>query len=536
MTREQAESFFRRWKTPPRLGSNIVSPLANSPLISPMKTPNKSMLHRSAIRSIPFSLTSPKKSSSSSIDEPNGNHQPQQEQQSPLLHNGHATDNTENNNNYSNNNYADEEQPTSASIRLWMPSTPIRQMKPDLFLNYRNNDLNCSMEDSPDKIFDLSLNVSNVSVSDLNDSFRERHIKNSDIEKGLEVVGRQLARQKQHEWREYWDFLNAFLEISTPNGLTHLENYLAELQAQMLEEKGLSTAIPATSQMMTPYTCVEKSLQVFAKRITKTLINNIANIVSINDTLLSELRRLKSLIVSFKDDARFTTVDFAKVHSRIAHLVASYIAQNHNQDSVGKMDGGQVSQLTVLRKLLDLNGDRREHLYCVCASMVALLELHEPVVQLPETEELCLAAWQAEKTCACLWDASLSRKTSRRKRAESRRSADQMLSEAAAALHIYTPAPLPVSTSPMDAAVEEDNDEIVFVSTSVLTICERSHAWVWSLNPHISNTPYISCLQYECTENIESSDEDEAFYTPPQSRSPSISCDLPNRYELFIYG
>lgn len=454
MTREQAESFFRRWKTPPRLGSNIVSPLANSPLISPMKTPNKSMFNRSAIRSIPFSLTSPKKSSSSSIDEPNGNHQPQyqqQQQQSPLLHNGHATDGIEKNNNYSNNNYTEEEQPTSASICLWLPSTPIRQMRPDLFLNYRNNDLNCSMEDSPDKTIDISLNVSNLSVSDLNDSFRERHIKNSDIEKGLEVVGRQLARQKQHEWREYWDFLNAFLEISTPNGLTHLENYLSELQMQMLEEKGLSTAVTATTQMMTPYTCVEKSLQVFAKRITKTLISNITNVVSINDTLLSELRRLKSLIVSFKDDARFTTVDFAKVHSRIAHLVASYITQNNTQDSV--------------RRMLDLNGDRREHLFCVCASMVALLEQQEPVVQLPETEELCLAAWQAEKTCACLWDASLSRKTSRRKRAESRRSADQMLSEASAALHICTPSPPPVTTSPMDDAVQEDNDENVFVST-----------------------------------------------------------------------
>jgi len=45
---------------------------------------------------------------------------------------------------------------------------------------------------------------------------------------------------------------------------------------------------------------VEKSLQVFAKRITKTMINKIGNMVSINDTLLCELKRLKSLIVSFK--------------------------------------------------------------------------------------------------------------------------------------------------------------------------------------------------------------------------------------------
>lgn len=512
MTREQAESFFRRWKTPPRLGSNIASPLANSSLISPMKTPNKSMPHRGTTR-IPFSLTSPKKS----LDEPNGNHQPQQ--QSPLLQNGIADHIEKNNNN--NNNYGD---------RLWMPSTPIRQMKPDLFLKYR--DLNSSMEvdDSPDKIFDLSLNISNV--SDLNDSFRERHIKNSDIEKGLEVVGRQLARQEQLEWREYWDFLDAFLEISTPNGLTQLENYLMESQVTITDEKlnqSLSTSTTATIQMMTPYTCVEKSLQVFAKRITKTLINNIGNIVSINDTLLSELKRLKSLIVSFKDDTRFTTVDFSKVHSRIAHLVASYIA--HNQEV-------RLSQLTVLRTLLDLNGDRREHLYCVCASMVVLLE-QKPVCQLPETEELCLAAWQAEKNCTCLWDANLSRKTSRRKRAESlraqaqdvARNVDATLAEAAAALRISSSSIVPpVATSssngsPNDDSLE-DNDEFVYVST------KEKH----SINIYISDSIITLIVQYECSEYIESSDEDEVYFTPPQSRSPSISCDLPNRYEQFIFG
>jgi len=169
---------------------------------------------------------------------------------------------------------------------------------------------------------------------------------------------------------------------------------------------------------MTPYTCVEKSLQVFAKRITKTLINNISNMVSINDTLLSELKRLKSLIVSFKDDARFFSVDFSKVHSRIAHLVASYIAHSMEVSAALRH---QLMQM--LRKLLQLNGDRREDLHCVCTSMLLMLE-QAPTVQLPDalkTEELCLAAWQMEQCCACLWDANLSRKTSRRKRTESLR-------------------------------------------------------------------------------------------------------------------
>ncbi|KAH8421113.1 hypothetical protein KR222_001023, partial [Zaprionus bogoriensis] len=557
MPREQALCFFRRWKTPPRLGSNKVSPLANSPLISPLKTPNKAMFNKGAARRIPFTLTPPKKPN----EEPNGNHQPQPE---PLLHNGDPPDIEKNNN---NNDCAYAEGPTSAAERHWsaqqMPSTPIRLMKPDLFMKYRDN--SSPMEESPDRLCDLGFNMSNV--SDLNDSFRERHIKNSDIEKGLEVVGRQLARQERHEWREYWDFLDAFLDISTPGGLARLEGYLMDKHVTLLADRlslssttsqlqqfdfiaernrsnNIAAAVGAAgvssspvTQVMTPYTCVEKSLQVFAKRITKTLINNIGNMVSINDTLLSELKRLKSLIVSFKDDARFITVNFGKVHSRIAHLVASYIA--HNQE-VGIVRRCQL--MILIQKLLAGNGDRREHLQCVCASMLILLD-QAPVVQLPDalkTEELCLAAWQAEKCCSCLWDANLSRKTSRRKRAESLRAQAQevgssgsssvvttALTEAVATLRTSvassTATSTPVATDSNDCQL----DEAVFVSIEpnlfIVTIC---------INPCFFYSP-----QYECITMESSDEEEEVFFTPPQSRSTSFSCDdSVNRYELFIFG
>lgn len=187
MPREQAFNFFRRWKTPPRIGSNVISPLAGSPFVSPMKTPsskslfNKSTGQMSAGRRVLFSPTTPNKS----LNEPNGNHK---SQQAMSIQNGDM-DHIENNN---NNHCAFKDSP-SVPIRMSeIPSTPMRQMRPDLFLEYRSSNLSPHVDESPDKTLDFSLNVSN-----LNDSFRERHIKNSDIEKGLEVVGRQLARQEQ---------------------------------------------------------------------------------------------------------------------------------------------------------------------------------------------------------------------------------------------------------------------------------------------------------------------------------------------------
>lgn len=149
MSRDKAMQFYRRWKTPPRLGSETSSPLANLPFTSPVKMrPSGSGLSPISRRMLFGS---------------------------------------------------EEETPT---------------------------------EESP--IQDLTMNLS---TSTLNDSFRERHIKNSDIGKGLEVVGRQLARQEQLEWREYWKFLDAFVDFSSKEGLELFEAYLHAEKAKWEDMK-----------------------------------------------------------------------------------------------------------------------------------------------------------------------------------------------------------------------------------------------------------------------------------------------------------
>ncbi|XP_022209115.2 LOW QUALITY PROTEIN: ankyrin repeat and LEM domain-containing protein 2 homolog [Drosophila obscura] len=592
MPREKAMHFYRRWKTPPRIGANNMSPLAISPFASPVKvTPTKSIFNRSSngngangggsplcLASTPAgrrTLFSPNRAATSSPK--------------PLLINGKEC---ENNNNINNNNCLIKRMGGGGGGGggggvgglLDIPATPIRQLKPDLFLAYRSQaEYSPSVDDSlagiDASLRDMSMSMSismgmNVStVSQLNDSFRERHIKNSDIEKGLEVVGRQLARQENLEWREYWDFLDSFVDISTEMGLERLEGYLQQKSEQALawnqaeksdqawnfvaqideyldmvsgdhnqhkHRKGRAVAAAAaggggggggatTTQVMTPYTCVEKSLQVFAKRITKTLINNIGNMVSINDTLLCELKRLKSLIVSFKDDARFISVDFTKVHSRIAHLVASYVA--HSQEVNVAI---RLQLLQMLRRLLQLHDERREHLGCVCGSLLLMLE-QAPVhaVQLPDalkTESLCSAAWYTEQSCACIWDANLSRKTSRRKRTESMKRA--------AAAQVQDTSPAPGSPTATAAA-----------AANVL----RSKAQDWSWQSRTRRSRQSSDNDDEEDSNDEnsfydasdvwlqqdsSSEDEEQFRTPPEQMSPraSIFLEPPPRYELFIFG
>ncbi|CAN9513547.1 unnamed protein product [Ophioblennius macclurei] len=48
----------------------------------------------------------------------------------------------------------------------------------------------------------------------------------SDIDRGAERVGRDLAHEMGHPWAEYWGFLECFVDLSSAEGLRKLEEYL----------------------------------------------------------------------------------------------------------------------------------------------------------------------------------------------------------------------------------------------------------------------------------------------------------------------
>jgi hypothetical protein len=76
---------------------------------------------------------------------------------------------------------------------------------------------------------------------------------------------------------------------------------------------------------LSPFLYVEKSCQVFGKRIYHglTVFGHSAWIGdSVSDMLWPEIKHLQDLVSTFKDDARFKNVDFNLVPSRIAAVVA----------------------------------------------------------------------------------------------------------------------------------------------------------------------------------------------------------------------
>lgn len=68
-------------------------------------------------------------------------------------------------------------------------------------------------------------------------------IRLGDTDKGLERIGRELARDMQMAWKEYWPVLDAWCDISSPTGLQLLENHLRQQYFDaMVEQRNESLA------------------------------------------------------------------------------------------------------------------------------------------------------------------------------------------------------------------------------------------------------------------------------------------------------
>ncbi|NWU75371.1 ANKL2 protein, partial [Onychorhynchus coronatus] len=66
------------------------------------------------------------------------------------------------------------------------------------------------------------------------------NVRKTDLERGVERVGRELARELGFPWVEYWEFLGCFIDLSSQEGLQKLEEYLShrEMSAKAQQETG----------------------------------------------------------------------------------------------------------------------------------------------------------------------------------------------------------------------------------------------------------------------------------------------------------
>jgi hypothetical protein len=318
------------------------------------------------------------------------------------------------------------------------------------------------------------------------------------------VCYRELAREFNVGWNEYWSFLDTFTNFASQDGLQKLEAYLktrfqeavhaVEGFLSVPSEKGqnqssdvetvspvsdlchafkacsLSEGSPAkplgqsetktTSNVcsyhsgnaeggvedeallnvlqnsgLSPFLYVEKSCQVFGKRIfdgLRVAVHSTHIGDSVLDMLWPEIKHLQDLVRSFKDDSRFVSVDFNLIHSRIASVVvercvelayeeleflvlglkstlsSSYCSHSDEEDNIStsyhtahryaedqRKKGGEYNQIkciaTLILSALEQGGTTQQTHRNSCATE----DIHV------QTEEECMGVWSDAVKCSC---------------------------------------------------------------------------------------------------------------------------------------
>jgi len=294
-----------------------------------------------------------------------------------------------------------------------MAATPARCFRNDSNSNHLNHNYNsdtCKMLNSIDSMFcnartggstaalltylDESGSIYNSDSICDSPSFKEKNIRLTDTDKGLEMIGRKLAQEQNIEWKEYWDFLEKFVDICSEDGLSLFECYLkqkdkrrelnessgsaekspqkghneslgaicaalysmdineeiAEKSEKLLSRNGLKsptanisrhtllndfkTSTPRTSSfpIVNPFTCIEQSCRTLSKRlVTQLESETVQDQHSYEKMLLQEISKVNKSVDSYKRDSRFSMVDLQKVHARYCFLLVWYLKINNTE-------------------------------------------------------------------------------------------------------------------------------------------------------------------------------------------------------------
>ncbi|KAK9498026.1 hypothetical protein O3M35_003912 [Rhynocoris fuscipes] len=174
-----------------------------------------------------------------------------------------------------------------------------------------------------------------------------------DFEKGLERIGRVLASEFNVQWKEYWSFLDTFIDLKSEEGLQMLENYLKERCFKTSPNKNIPTRV-CTEQTTflqrllppelgpnppigLPAFCLENFLKIIAKRI------YIA--ISRVQSIQNEVHHLQNFLISCYNDERFDSVELYKVHHRISQLIETNFETSIERSNF-------IEKVIAVRKLL----------------------------------------------------------------------------------------------------------------------------------------------------------------------------------------
>ncbi|XP_056648999.1 ankyrin repeat and LEM domain-containing protein 2 homolog isoform X1 [Diorhabda sublineata] len=312
--------------------------------------------------------------------------------------------------------------------------------------------LNCSLPGSKSKEFNI--------VS----------LKYRDPKKGLERIGKRLANTYKVSWKEYWPFLDSFIDLSSEEGLNSLETYLTDrntlLNISLFEEAKKSSDLnvsdslsPISNLCQAFSSChindstrshnssddhindkdsinyIDKSCRVFANRISNDILYILCSEDNILQILETEIKQLELLMTSYMDDTRFSMINFQKIHSRLGILVGQKLYNNLKENVRVFLSEKLSTMLDSLTKSidcfssddeshnLDISETRKPTIYkrqLICLLHFILNVLTQNFDCKQGTEDAgCVKDWDKAEPCTCVYHSRKSKRNNSLSRSNS---------------------------------------------------------------------------------------------------------------------
>ncbi|KAL0879341.1 hypothetical protein ABMA27_003117 [Loxostege sticticalis] len=181
-------------------------------------------------------------------------------------------------------------------------------------------------------------------------------------------------------------------------------------------------APPIVNHTVSQLLCIERTCQVFAKRIADALVFSLTAEPEVaGDSLKSEAKHLQHTIFTYMDDERFQNIDFALIHSRLAQLVVFKLKQQtQDLDDINNL----VEFLIKLRcpndDIFSSDDERKPALYrgtnrvklthvidghvrCLASFICEELTENDLMKGPAISETECSDIWQKASKCRCDW-------------------------------------------------------------------------------------------------------------------------------------
>lgn len=389
-----------------------------------------------------------------------------------------------------------------------------------------------------------------------------------EIEKGIEKVGRTLATKFHVSWKEYWPFLDKFIDLRSEEGLKSLEEYLKQkiisqkpAPTQNLNNTVLSpmselchefakfsitSPVPLRSDLSSqtfkdksggdasnsPFLLMENVCLMFADNVFDTFIKHYSAEMPIEDNVVGLIKKVRNLMVSLdgcRKDSAFKYFPFGKIHIRAALWITRKLLKLEERqliyatstfNLIDQTDpNSMVKQITLSPASGNIELDHIvQTLKCINGHVIRLLKGVIAPSERATNEEVCKKEWLEIVNCQCDSNGGFLSKLHR-------------LGEAVRNRLLFSDADEPTKTD-----TDSNKPENATVSPANNLADSNNKAQVTTNSDvNCDNTSKLPNDYRICDKSDLDSDDDE-FYTPPSSLSGSDDeMDTPDEGpEIFI--